>query len=229
MKTRIYILVIVTIILAVLVGACRKAGSWLVKEDRPEHADAVVMLMGNIAADRVLQTADLYSQQVAGKVVVVEEGMGALRVLEERGVHLISNTSQAVHALAGLGIPADSIVILPGDATSTVMEAEIIRDYLASVPDIDTVIVVSSAPHMRRASMIFSAVFKSLEDPVSVYSTPSSYTDFNAEKWWRNKEDIQQVVLEYLKIGNFLLSEKKALRRKRLYTNNQLTKTNAML
>ena len=77
--------------------------------------------------------------------------------------------------------------------------------------------------------MIFSAAFKSLEDPVSVYSTPSSYTDFNAEKWWRNKEDIQQVVLEYLKIGNFLLSEKKALRRKRLYTNNQLTKTTAML
>ena len=214
MRSRIYIPVIVTIVLLLLAGTCRKAGTWLVKEDQPGQADAMVLLMGSIP-DRVLQTADLYGQKVAGKVVVVEESMGAYRVLEERGARIISNSTQARNALVVLGIPEDSIVILPGDATSTQMEAEIIRDYLSINPAIETVLLVSSPAHTRRASMIFKAAFKSLEHPVSVCSSPSSYTTFYAEKWWRTKEDIQKVVLEYLKMGNFVLFERRQLKQMR--------------
>ena len=214
MKSRIYIIVIVLIVLVVLVGACRKAGSWLVKEDQPQQVDAMVMLMGSIA-DRVLQTADLYSQDVAGKVVIVEEGMEAYRALEKRGVQIISNTSRVLHALVALGIPADSIMILPGGATSTAMEAVIICDYLATAPGIESVLIVSTAPHTRRASMILSAAFRNLENPVSVYCSPSRYTDFNAEKWWRNKEDIQKVLMEYMKMADFIFFEKRRLKRHR--------------
>ena len=218
MRSRIYIPVIVTIVLLLLAGACRKAGTWLVKKDvpgqgdTPGQVDAMVMLMGSIP-DRVLQTADLYGRRVAGKVVVVEESVGAYRVLEERGAHIISNSTQARNALVVLGIPEDSIVILPGDATSTQMEAEIIRDYLANSPAIETVLLVSSPAHTRRASMIFRAAFKSLEHPVGVYCSPSSYTTFYAEKWWRSREDIQKVLMEYLKLGNFVLFERRQLRR----------------
>jgi len=214
MRSRIYIPVIVTIVLLLLAGACRKAGTWLVKEDQPGQADAMVLLMGSIP-DRVLQTADLYGRRVAGKVVVVEESMGAYRVLEERGARIISNSTQARNALVVLGIPEDSIVILPGDATSTQMEAEIIRDYLSINPAIETVLLVSSPAHTRRASMIFKAAFKTLEHPVGVYNSPSSYTTFYAEKWWRTKEDIQKVVLEYLKMGNFILFERRQLKQMR--------------
>ena len=103
-------------------------------------------------------------------------------------------------------------MILPGDATSTQMEAEIVRDYLATKPGIETLLLVSSAHHTRRASMIFKAALKPLEHPVSVYCSPSSYTAFCAEKWWKNREDIQDVLTEYLKIGNFVLFERRKLR-----------------
>lgn len=208
MKSWIYKLGVLLVILLLLVGGCRRAGTWLVKSDQPEHADAIVMLMGSIS-DRVLQTADLYHGQVSGKVLIVEEGMGAYRVLEERGVQIISNSTQVRSALISLGIPADSIMILPCGATSTRMEAATVTDYLSTSNDVDTLLLVSSPTHMRRAFKIFRAAFKTLETQPVLYCSPSPYTDFHAEKWWRRKEDIQRVLMEYVKLVNFALFEKK--------------------
>ena len=187
MKPWIYKLGIVLVILILAVGGCRRAGSWLVKahEPEPEHADVMLMLMGSIA-DRVLQTADLYNEGVAGRVWIVEAGMGADKALEERGVHILSNTTQTKNALISLGIPADSIVILPGDATSTRMEAQIVRDYLRTQTGINTLLLVSSSDHTRRAFKLFKAAFSPMEDPPALYCSPSSYSKFNAEKWWRS-------------------------------------------
>ena len=229
MKKGIYKLVLVIVLLVLAVGSCRKAGSWLVKTEKPETADATIMLMGKIS-DRVLQIADLYQENVAGEVWIVEEGMGAMALLEERGVRIISTTQQVHGALISLGIPADCIVILPGGATSTQMEASLVRDYLTSLTepltesltepvqaetsqsDVDTLLLVSSASHMRRASMIFSAAVGRMDDPPVICTCPSNYSNFNAEKWWRSREDIQDVFLEYLKMANFVLFEKRNLK-----------------
>ena len=211
MRKRIYILAVVTVILVLAVGSCRKAGTWLVKDDQVKHADVMVMLTGSIS-DRVLQTTDLYSEGVATRVWIVEEAMGASRALEERGVKLISNSTQVKNAMITLGIPADSIRILPGDAASTRMEAEIVRSYLHTQTGIDTLLIVTSAEHTRRAYKIFKAAFKNLEDLPVVYCSPSKYSNFHAEKWWRSTEDIQEVVKEYMKLTNFVLFERRELR-----------------
>ncbi len=216
MKSRFYKLAVIILILILAVGSCRKAGTWLVKTDKPEHADVLFMLMGSIS-DRVLQIADLYQEKKAGEVWIVKEGMGAMAILEERGVQIISTTREVQGYLISLGIPTDSIVIIPGGAISTQMEATLLRDYLASLTasnqaGIDTLLLVSSASHMRRASMIFSAAVKPLDNPPVICTCPSAYSNFNAEKWWRNREDIQDVFFEYLKIANFVLFEKRDLK-----------------
>ncbi|RLD91702.1 MAG: hypothetical protein DRJ29_13765 [Bacteroidetes bacterium] len=211
MRKRIYILAVLTVILILAVGSCRKAGTWLVKADNPPHADVMVMLTGSIS-DRVLQTADLYNEGVATRLWIVEEGMGASRALEARGVKLISNTTQVKSAMITLGIPADSIRIVPGDAASTRMEAEIVRSYLHSQTGIDTLLLVTSAAHTRRAFKIFKAAFSPLDEPPVVCCSPSTYTDFHPEKWWRSKEDIQEVVNEYMKLTNFVFFERRELR-----------------
>lgn len=198
---------ILIIIVALNLGGCRKAGCWLVRDDEPAHADAIVLLMGSIA-DRVLQTADLFMKNTAGKVIVVEESMGEYRELEARGADIISNTTQVVNSLITLGVPADSIIILPGDATSTLMEASIIKDYLTDKPDIDTILLVSSPSHTRRASIIFTNVFRHSEIPVTVYSSPSVYNRFDKKNWWKNREGIQVVLLEYIKIASFWVFER---------------------
>lgn len=202
----------ILLILLLAVGSCRKMGSWLKKEDPVAHADAMLILMGSFS-DRVLHAADLYQEQVAGKIWIVEEGMTAYRTLEARGVSIVSNTQQARSALIDLGVPADSIVILPGDAGSTRMEAEITRDYLLTLSGIDTLLLVSSAEHTRRASLLLNAAFRSMEDAPVICCSPSRYSTFNAGKWWRDRDDIQDVIMEYLKLVNFYLIEKRDLKR----------------
>jgi len=203
---------LIFLLLAAIISVigCRKAGLWLIKEDHPENADAIVLLTGSIA-DRVLQAADIYQSGYAEKILIAEEYMGAYKELEKRGFLIISKTTQTKDALVFFDVPPDSIIILPGDAESTISEALIIRDYISQNSYIDTILLVTSSPHARRASIIFKKAFSEMETPVTVLSIPSVYNKFNAEKWLRCKEDIQIVILEDIKLMNFLLFEKNKL------------------
>jgi uncharacterized SAM-binding protein YcdF (DUF218 family) len=186
-----------------------------VKEDHPGHADVMVMLMGSLT-DRILHTADLYHEDVAHKVWIVEDRMGHDDILEERGVQIMSNSTRARFALIDLGIPADSIILLPGGANSTRMEAEIVRDYMRTQHVIDTLLLVSSSGHTRRAHKIFKAAMSPLREinnnPFVVSCSPSTYSSFHPDKWWKSKEDVQTVITENLKMMNFFLFEKRELR-----------------
>ena len=158
--------------------------------------------MGSVA-DRVLETADLYNQKISGRVIIVVESMGAYKALEARGVHLISGTVQVRNALCALGIPSDSITLLPKDAQSTQDEAITVRDYLSNQISIDTILLVSSAEHMRRATLLFEKAFKKKNLHVVVCADPSKYTSFRKKDWWKHKEEIQMVMGECIKLLNF--------------------------
>ena len=84
MRARIIFILIFIIAAVVYVGGCRRTGQWLVKDDLPSHADALVILMGNFP-ERVLQAADLYNEGRTDRILIVEESMGAYRGLKERG------------------------------------------------------------------------------------------------------------------------------------------------
>jgi uncharacterized SAM-binding protein YcdF (DUF218 family) len=208
--SKIIFFIILIALSALYTGGCRRAGTWLVKEDMPPHADAIVLLMGSFP-ERVLQAADLYNKGKADRLIIVRENMGGYRKLEERGVTIISTTRQAGDAAVSLGVPAASIVYLPGDARSTIDEALAIRDYLSGTNAIDTIILVSSPAHTRRAAMIFRAALRDMNHPVCVGCSPSSYSAYSPEKWWRRREDIQTVLSEYIKAAGFVLLEKRGL------------------
>jgi len=208
---RIYILVILIFLALLSVRSCRKAASWLIEENLPPGADAIVLLMGSLP-DRVLQSADLYMQDIVKHVLIVEPAIGAGKALEARGVPVIRESSQVCTALLALGVPEEALIVLPGDASSTQMEAMIVRDYLSGRPDMDSLIIVSSLFHTKRASLIFRSAFKNSPEPVYIFSSPSSYTDMAPDKWWKNREAVQRVLMEYIKIASFILFEKGALK-----------------
>ena len=207
----------------VYVGGCRKAGLWLMKKDDPKHADAMVILMGSIA-DRILHAVDIYKNRVVDKVIIVEGVTGAFKAIKERGVNIKTGTEQMKNIAVELGIPTDSMVILPGNAQSTLQEALIVKEYLSDKPDLDTILLVSSAHHTRRAYMIFKNAFTNSDKRVFFICSPSPYSDFNAQKWWKSKDGIETVMLEYLKIMNFFMVEKRKLRRNQ---GNMITLVNS--
>jgi hypothetical protein len=59
--------------------------------------------------------------------------------------------------------------------------------------------------------MIFEKAFSSQGMKVIVQSCPSKYTSYTGKGWWKNKEGIQTVLMEYIKMFNFLLFEKRTL------------------
>jgi uncharacterized SAM-binding protein YcdF (DUF218 family) len=212
MRSRnIYILIILIFLAFVSVRSCRKAASWLMEDDLPPRADAIVLLMGSLP-DRVLQTADLYEQDIVKHVIIVEPAIGAGKALEARGVPVIRESTQVCSALLALGVPEEALIVLPGDASSTQMEAIIVRDYTSNRTDLDSLIIVSSLFHTKRASMIFRTAFKKSPEPVYIFSSPSSYTELDPDKWWKNREAVQRVLMEYIKLASFICFEKGALK-----------------
>ena len=106
-----------------------------------------------------------------------------------------------------MGIDPEKTALLPGQAASTRAEAQITANYLQQNPQIDTLIIVSSAAHMRRAIMIFEDTFDDHNLNITLLSAPSKYSGFNAKIWWKDRESAKQVFMEYTKIASFLLIE----------------------
>jgi len=206
-----FLFIIFLILIVCCFVGCRKAGHWLVLDSVPAHADAIVLLMGNFP-ERVLEAADLYHEGKSGRMLIVYESMGPYQILESRGAEVVRTTQQAYNSAVALGVPADRITMLPGDARSTLDEAFAVREYIKGNPDIDTLLLVSSPAHMRRAYMIYKKVLRNSEKPVCLGTSPSSYSSFNPDKWWRRKEDVQSVVSEMVKILSFLTIERREYR-----------------
>ena len=190
----------------VYTAGCRHTGKWLTREDVPSDADAIVLLMGSFP-ERVLQAADLYHQGVARKMIIVYESMGPYKLLEARGASVIRTTEQARNAAIAMGIPDSCITMLPGDARSTLDEALAVREYMNDKPGLDTILLVSSPSHMRRAFIIFREVLKDTGNKIYIGTSPSEYSSFNSYKWWRQREDIQVVLTEWVKIVSFVIFE----------------------
>lgn len=208
MKLKVFLIGFFLLLAFFYIGGCTNAGKWLVKNDEVTHADAMVILMGSIA-DRVLQAVDMYKGNVAEHVIFAEVDVSAYEKLEMRGFHISGTTELVYDAAVTLGIPGSKITVLSGKATSTRMEALLVSQYLLRNSDIDSLIIITSAPHSRRASIIFNQVFKKNELPVTVLCCPSKYSNFNSTKWWCTDNGIQVVFSEYLKLINFFFSRKR--------------------
>jgi uncharacterized SAM-binding protein YcdF (DUF218 family) len=178
-----------------------------VKQDKVTHADAIVFLMGSYA-DRILQTVDLYNQNVADQIFIVEGETNATLKLKEMGFNMISAREQICNALIFLGIPSNDIKIISGNALSTKDEAIIIRNYIYDNSEIDTLVLVTSSTHSRRAALIFNRAFDKSKHNMTIKCSPNYYSDFDPGRWWKNKDDIEIVMVDYLKLFNFFLVER---------------------
>lgn len=183
-----------------------KAGDCLVHSDPVLKSDIMVPLMGS-TPDRVLHTFDLYNQGISTQIVLVQPYRGNWAQLIERGLTPSYGSEQFKDILCELGVIKEEIQIVPGEATSTMQEALAIKHYININPGIDTITVISSKSNSLRAWVIFSKVLKNKDHPVLVSVSPSSYSNFDSNKWWANRENVATVFFEWSKLISFLLFE----------------------
>lgn len=209
-KGKKFIAIIAAVVLlytAVLI-ALSNAGSYLVLSDSSnQKTDAAIILMGSIA-DRVLEASDYYHAGKTEKLIIVNNIQYGSEALESFGVIIPNFASLSIDALLQLGVPDSAIIFLPGKATSTRDEADTLITFLISNPNIKTISIISSSAHTRRAKMIFRDSLQDASLEIKIIPVPSKYSEFDAEKWWSDRESAKQVFMEWVKIISFVTIER---------------------
>jgi uncharacterized SAM-binding protein YcdF (DUF218 family) len=177
-------------------------GSYLVKKDTPIPADAIVVLMGSLD-DRIQEAIDLYRAGYGKKLIMVQETSSVIRGVKRTPIFVPSKAQRCRDAFIKAGIPDSNILILNDQAESTSDEAKAVQWYMEFHPQMDTILLVSSSFHTRRASMIFKNTLSQVNPAVTVLASPSKYTRFKTKGWWKDSWSRQQGVREYAKILDF--------------------------
>lgn len=161
----------------------RMAGNWWKVEDRPEKADAILMLGDDdFAGDRATRASELYHEGLAPVVVASGRMLrpyAGIAELEERD-------------LEARGVPADAIVRLPQRAENTRDEAGALRS-LVTGRHWKQILLVTSNYHTRRAGYIFRKVFPS---NVSVMVVAARDFNFDPDHWWETRQGRKIFFLE---------------------------------
>jgi uncharacterized SAM-binding protein YcdF (DUF218 family) len=164
----------------------------------------LVLLMGSVG-DRALGAYELYEKGKIEEIFIVESHLAGSDILEEQDISIPGDADLSRQVLIDLGVPEEAITVLSGDAESTKDEALVIRDYFKEHPKVDEIILTTSKFHSYRAKQIFNKALNNLD--ITVYSSPTEYDPFEADGWFRDREDIQRVVTEYIKLAHYFFLE----------------------
>lgn len=187
-----------------------QAGNYLVRNSGKIPRQGVFLILMGSIPDRALAAIDLYKDYPQTRQIwIVEENMLGLEFFREKGYKVFSNSEQMAAILAQAGVPDSIIHIIPGMARSTLMEASAVAKYIKDNNRVDSLVIISSAAHTRRAYMIFDDILnKSYKLNVAISTYPSIYSGYDCKRYYSNKEDIQTTLSEYLKIISFYLFER---------------------
>lgn len=157
-------------------------GSFLIVRDSIHRADAIVVLAGE--QPRVEYGKRLFDAGYAHSLVLTKKSM--YEKMYEEGV--------AVEHLL--------LVTDPGAVASTYDEAVAVR-HLVQEQRWQSLVVVTSPYHTRRARMMFRAVLR--DTGVQVMIQPVDDHWYTPEAWWYERAGCYNTVGEYVKLGFYLI------------------------
>ena len=162
----------------------------------PRPAPAAYILGGG-SEDRPFVAAALYRAGLVGRVIhpTVGGDVGEPNAWDEVRP---TETALTRMVLLARGVPAERIVLLPGQVKNTADEAKALAKYLADRPG-ETVAVVTTAYHTRRTRLQFRRAVGAASERMFFVAAPSGR--FTAADWWRSEEGFGAYASEYLKLA----------------------------
>lgn len=175
-----------------------KIGSQLVRTDSLARADAIVVLGGGTPL-REIEAADLYRAGYAPRLVMaVEREPPGADLLRARGVPFDTRIGLRKRVVTSLGVPDAAVTLLDQQQpNSTRMEAELVRDWVAT-SGATRIIIVTSGYHTARASLIFRRVLGGLG--VEVLARSAQSDPFRASDWWKDRDELRNGIIEWQKL-----------------------------
>lgn len=166
--------------------ALRQAGLFLDAGAPPQRADAILVLAGGWAGERILKAGELVRAGFAPKVYV-----SGPKVIYGR-----HECELAIPFAVEHGYPSSWFECLPNSSLSTRDEATMLIPELR-LRGVRTLLVVSVRTHLRRARWIFE---KQRPAEMRIYYTGADSPWFRLEEWYRHREGWKAVVMEWVKV-----------------------------
>lgn len=179
-----------------------RIGRYLVLEHPPEKSELIICLAGgNI--ERGLATADAYNEGWAPTVFISRERLpDGFELLSDRGVEYPASIDLMGMLLANLGVPESSIIKSDTPVNSTLSEATVIREEIEK-RGYKSIIVITSPQHTRRSWLTYRKVFDGTD--VGILMLASKYSGFKPDSWWKERQYIRDVIMEYQKLIYYAL------------------------
>ena len=178
----------------------RRVGGYLVNTDTTLNKVDVIFVLNGDYNTRPFYAADLYEQRNAPRIAIAQAESSPA---EQLG--LVENvTDIAVRIMLSDGVPDDDLYILSEShpVTSTFDEAAALRQFMVD-HNYDTLILVTSEMHTRRARWIFEKELEGLGINMQVAGAP--HARFDASNWWTVEDGLIFVNNEYIKLIFYLI------------------------
>jgi uncharacterized SAM-binding protein YcdF (DUF218 family) len=171
-------------------------GRWLVIQDPLVHADAIVVLSGNLP-DRALEAARLYRAGYAEQVWV-SQPISPAQALKTMKIFFLGEDFYNEKILLAKGVPEDAIRITERPSANTLEEVRQIQETLRR-SNSHNVIVVTSKAHTRRVRTIWNKVVGSDPHVIVRFANDDPY---DGAHWWRHTHDALDIARETLGLFN---------------------------
>jgi uncharacterized SAM-binding protein YcdF (DUF218 family) len=172
----------------------RGAGAFLIIANDLKPVDAIVILGGGDEG-RMDEALKLYREKYARLIILTETGnrIDEFNYLQsfDLQIQLMSN-----------GVPSGNILITDSQVTSTLEEAEAVKQ-LMNRRQIASAIIITDPYHTKRTSIIFNDVFSDQEKQIIFRPVAPSW--FTSRTWFLSADGWKYTILEYLKLAAYKL------------------------
>jgi uncharacterized SAM-binding protein YcdF (DUF218 family) len=172
-------------------------GKYLVVEHPPTKSDLIVCLGGS-SVERGIASADLFARGMAPRIFIAREPVpDGLETLRQKGIAYPESIDLVTMILKGLGVPESAVIRGEQPVESTFEEAEMVASLIRA-KKYRSLILVTSPTHAKRAWLTFRKAIPEKDSRITV--TPTPYSKFRAEDWWKTRKYLWEVFMEYQKL-----------------------------
>ena len=174
------------------------AARLLITEAPLAKADAIVVLGGSANyRERTREAARLLHDGRAQRILVTNDNQrGPWSSAEQRNLYYYERT---LEELENAGVPDQNVEVLMTPVDGTHDEAELVKKF-AIEHQFQSVLVVTSAYHSRRALWTFSRVFRDTAIQVGLKTATAGTESPPPRSWWLTRRGWRLVPTEYMKM-----------------------------
>ena len=194
----VFVAVLILLVLSTPIVIFLGVGRWLVVEDPPQKAQAIVVLSGRMPI-RALEAARLYREGYASQIWITRplEPGASLASLD---IPYSGEEFFSAQVLLHEGVPESAIHVLETPINNTADEMRVVASELTRENG-SAVILVSTKAHTRRVRRLWERFGASHGQAIVRAAKGDS---FDPAHWWRTTGDALDVIREVLGVLNAL-------------------------